>query len=86
MMVASPKDFLFGMAIMFLYMLLGIFALMLKCTDANGKGKAEVKDIILWQYLWPLPTMVAIARGIINTGRRMLDSLPKSNKKEGERK
>ena len=75
-----------GILVTLVYILIGISVLMTKCTNGYGEGKAEVKDIILWEFLWPLPALVAFVRGIINTGRRMLDSLPKRKEKEDPEK
>ncbi len=71
-----------GMAIMFVYQLIGIIFLTYKCTDEYGKGKAEVKDLILWQFLWPIPAVVGILMLLFNTGRNMISALPKKGGKE----
>ena len=75
-------DIVKGMASMFVYQLVGILFLLYKCTDASGEGKAEVKDIILWQFLWPIPAVVGILMLLFNTGRNMISALPKKGGKE----
>lgn len=78
------NEFFKGMVVMLLYNGFGLIVLMMACTNANGEGKAEVKDIILWQFFWPAPSLIAICRGIINIGKGMLAALPKKDSKKGE--